>query len=292
MQTALECLPCFLKQALYTARLSTDSEAQRKEIIDAVARLLPDLEMSRTPPENSILVYATIANLSSCRDPFAALKKQSNQQAMDLLPQLVSMLNQAQDPLLTALKLSIAGNIIDYGAHHDFNLDKALRECLVKEPAVNHYRQFIADLGRSKNILYLADNCGELVFDGLVLEQLGGKVTLAVKETPIINDALVTDVMDCGLDKVATIVSNGTGCPGTPLGICSEEFQKIFAQADLIISKGQGNFETLSETQAPIYFLLTVKCPIVAEHATELLTTTDKGIKNGDMVFMRTPNWE
>jgi len=292
MRTALECLPCFLKQTLYTARLATASTEQHQRIMHAISRLLPDLDLERTPPENSMPVYETIARLSGCPDPFRRLKDESNRLALAQAPGLAAIIAQAADPLFTAFKLAIAGNIIDYGAHHDFDLDQALADSLTREPALFEYARFREDLAAASSILYLGDNCGELVFDRLAIRELGCRVTLAVKEKPIINDALIEDALSCGLGEHAEIIANGTACPGTPLPLCSPEFQHAFAKADLIISKGQGNFETLSETRAPIYFLLTVKCPVVAGHAAQLRGLPAERITTGDMLFMRTPHWQ
>lgn len=291
MLMALECLPCFLKQALYAARLSTQSAAEHRKIVNEIACLLPDLDMTSTPPENSILIYETIARLSGCSDPFLDLKKTSNQLATALLPQLREMLAKAKDPLGAAIRLAMAGNIIDYGAHHDFDLNQALDDCLSREPVINHYQQLQADLRKARSVLYLGDNCGELVFDGLVLERLKQEVILAVKEDPIINDALLADALTCGLDRLATVMTNGTACPGTPVQRCSPAFQEAFAAADLIIAKGQGNFETLSETRAPLYFLLMVKCQVVGDHITVLNRSQAPAVTTGDLVLMRTPNW-
>jgi uncharacterized protein with ATP-grasp and redox domains len=292
MLTALECLPCFLRQALYAARLSTPVIELQKMIVNEVAYLLPNLDMDCTPPENSILVYETIARLSGCSDPFIDLKRTSNMRALELLPRLREVVSTAADPMCAAIRLAMAGNIIDYGAHHDFDLNQAIDDCLAREPAINHYAQLLEDLRTARTVLYLGDNCGELVFDGLVLEKLNHEVTLAVKERPIINDALVADALFCGLDRLATVMANGTSCPGTPVQRCSPAFQEAFAAADLIISKGQGNFETLSETRAPLYFLLMVKCPVVAEHIAALTDGTPMPVTTGDLVLLRTPHWK
>ncbi len=114
--------------------------------------------------------------------------------------------------------------------------------------------------------------------------QLKQKVVVAVKEKAIINDALYEDALECGLDKLCRIISNGTQCPGTPLSMCSREFQNLFQNADLIISKGQGNFETLSEVKAPVYFLLTVKCPVVGDHINQL---SGRKVQTGNMVLLK-----
>jgi len=291
MLMALECLPCFLRQALYAARLSTPAADLRQKIVREVARLLPDLDMTSTPPENSMLVYETIARLSGCPDPFLDLKKTSNQRALDLLPRLKEILAAAADPLWAAIRLAMAGNVIDYGAHHDFDLNQALGDCLAREPAINHYGLLQKDLRTARTVLYLGDNCGELVFDGLVLERLKQEVTLAVKERPIINDALREDALTCGLDRLAKVMDNGTACPGTPVPLCSPEFQQAFAAADLIISKGQGNFETLSETRAPLYFLLMVKCQVVADHIAALTGMPARAVTTSALVLLRTPHW-
>lgn len=292
MQTYLDCMPCFLKQTLYTARLSSSSKKVHKEIMSQVAALLSQLDFDKTPPENSMPIYGLIASISGCTDPFAALKKESNRLALELADEIRRTIRQSSSPLLTAIKFSIAGNIIDYGAHHDFDIQATIKQCLVRQLAINDYDKLVKDLKKTKTILYLGDNSGEIVFDTLVIEQLENPVVFAVKEKPIINDAMREDALACGMDKLCEIISNGTNCPGTPLSRCSEQFQKSFEQADLIISKGQGNFETLSEVRAPIYFLLTVKCPVVSRHIMDL-----SGEKKGPSevlapILLKSPNFK
>ena len=289
MQTTLDCLPCFLRQALYTARIATDSVARHQEILARAAHLLPEFDLAVSPPENAIHLYRMIAELAGNPDPFAALKAESNHFALALRPELREQIRQAADPLATAVKFAIAGNVIDYGAHHQFDARGTIADCLAHPFAIDDYRQFRHDLAKARKILYLADNCGEIVFDGLLIEALGEKeVTVAVKERPIINDALLPDALACGLGELCTVVSNGTDCPGTPLDRCGVEFQQLFRAADLIISKGQGNFETLSEVSAPIYFLLTVKCPVVVTHVNQLAGgQANRRAALGDMVLLR-----
>ena len=284
MLTYLDCMPCFLKQALYTARLSTSSLQVQEEIMARTAGLLSKLDFSRTPPENATPVYELIAEISGCKDPFAELKKESNQLALDLQENIRDIIKQSDVPLFTAIKYSIAGNIIDYGAHHDFDILDTINKCSTRELALNDYEKLCEDLNTAKKILYLGDNSGEVAFDSLVIEQLDQQILFAVRGKPIINDALLEDAQFCGLDRQCEIISNGTNCPGTPLSRCSAEFREAFNQADLIISKGQGNFETLSEVRAPIYFLLSVKCPVVARHIFE---NTGRAVENGDMILLK-----
>ena len=284
MLTYLNCMPCFLKQALYTARLSTSSLQVQEEIMARTAGLLSELDFSRTPPENATPVYELIAEISGCKDPFAELKKESNQLALDLQENIRDIIKQSDVPLFTAIKYSIAGNIIDYGAHHDFDILDTINKCSTRELVLNDYEKLCEDLNTAEKILYLGDNSGEVAFDSLVIEQLDQQILFAVRGKPIINDALREDAQFCGLDRQCEIISNGTNCPGTPLSRCSAEFREAFNQADLIISKGQGNFETLSEVRAPIYFLLSVKCPVVARHIFE---NTGRSVQNGDMILLK-----
>ncbi len=267
MQTTSDCLSCFLKQAKHTAHICKTTSALREKIINAVTEeFFPIVDFEKSPPENAIKFYDLIASLTGCPDPYTEIKKESNRFAMSIASDVRKKIDEAPDPLSAALRFSIAGNIIDYGAQHKFDMEQIIYESLQHRLAVDHISEFYSDLQQASTILYLGDNSGEIVFDGIVIEKLRKNVTFAVRDRAIINDALLTDAKVCGLDKICRIISNGTGCPGTPLQHCSDEFRQLFHSVDLIISKGQGNFETLSEIEAPIYFLLTIKCQVVNDH--------------------------
>lgn len=280
MKTAVDCLACFMDQALRVARISSMDEDVHLAVARAVAVLLPQMDLSLTPPENSVAVYATIARVTGCVDPYLNLKKESNDQALAILPDLIREVEESEAPLITALRLAIAGNIIDYGAMCSFDVERALARARTIPFVLDESQQLVElvhQLPEKSKVLYLTDNCGEIVYDSLVIRglvDLGLEVTVAVKEGPIINDALFADALACGLDRYARIISNGTACPGTPLASCGPDFVEEFYAADLVISKGQGNFETLSEevfaTGADIFFLLTVKCPVVGGHLASL----------------------
>lgn len=286
MRTSPDCLACFLRQAEYTAGLATDSLPLRAAIMKKAANLIPSFVLDLSPPENSVFLYRMIAEMSDHADIFSDLKMRSNQTALEMLPFLEDKLRFSDTPLLTAARLAIAGNIIDYGSHQDFDVQKSIDRCLTDKLAINHLQEFQEKLQKAQNILYLADNCGELVFDRLFIEFMGKPVTMAVKEKPIINDALNKDAEYCGLQLSCRIISNGTDCPGTPLDSCSKEFHREFDAADLIISKGQGNFETLSEVEAPVFFMLMVKCPVVANHVAEMAGRPKGSINKGDLILM------
>lgn len=297
MKTAVDCLACFMDQALRVARISSPEEGVHLEVARAVAALLPQMDMSLTPPENSVAVYATIARISGCADPYLALKKASNDQALAVLPGILREVEESEEPLLIALRLAIAGNIIDYGAMRSFDVGSALARARTMPLAIDDSRrlgELVCRLPRKSKVLYLADNSGEIVYDFLVvrcLVDLGLEVTVAVKSGPSINDALLDDALYCGLDRYARILTNGTACPGTPLAQCSAEFQQAFRGADLILSKGQGNFETLSEavdaTDAALFFLLTIKCSVVGAHLARLSgKSRDELPGHGEMVLV------
>jgi len=270
MQTSPACLPCLKKQAEYTLRLAVSDPEKQREILAAAENYLERIDHRLSPPENASGMYQLIAHKAQCPDPFNALKQESNTMAVALRERVREKTAQSPDPLLAAIKFAIAGNIIDYGAHHDFDIVQTMENCQRNAFGLDDYILFRGDLAKAENILFLADNCGEIIFDDLLIRALGKKTTLVVKEGPVINDATLNDLQSLDIAWNCRITSNGTACPGTPLARCSSEFLSLFQRADLIISKGQGNFETLSETDAPIYFLLTVKCQVVADHLREM----------------------
>ena len=202
-------------------------------------------------------------------DPYRAVKDRFNRMALDMLPELAGVVKQAADPLEMALRLAIAGNVIDLGVNGEITEDEA-RRCIqdaLDGPFGGDVDAFRQAVSMATNILYLADNAGEIVFDRLLIEQLPSvRLTLAVRGRPILNDATMADAWTAGLCDIVKVIDNGSDVPGTILGDCSEAFRQQFAEADLIIAKGQGNFETLSDETADIYFLFKVKCPVIARH--------------------------
>jgi uncharacterized protein with ATP-grasp and redox domains len=286
-------MACFMRQALSTARLSTDDPELHRLIVNETGKLISSLDLSISPPENAVAVYEQIAKLTGVRDPFKQLKFESNSFALRLRDQVREQIDNARDPLYTAVRYAIAGNIIDYGTPNEFDGMHVLSRCMEEHLSIDDFELFNEEVNGAVglNILYLADNCGEIVFDTLLVEQLlhhGHKVTLVVRGEEILNDVTMKDAMDVGVNDICAIMSNGISCPGTPLESCSDELQRAFFKADLIISKGQGNFETLSEVDGPIFFLLTVKCRVVARHITTLMNVTDGKIKGlGEMVLIK-----
>ncbi len=278
MKTNIDCLPCLMRQALQTAKICTDSLEVQGKVLKSVAALIADCDLETTPPELAGQVYERIQSITGIEDPYAEKKNESNQLALSVLSSLREEIEEKNDieGAELAIRFAIAGNIIDYGAYQDFDFFAVLQKCRDVQLTIDHTTQLldtIEKLPEGSEVLYLVDNCGEIVFDTLLIERLfakGFKITVAVKEGPIINDALIADAYTAGLDKYAKIITNGTRCPGTVLQLVSEDFLSHFNTADMIISKGQGNFESLSEEKRDIFFLLTVKCAAAAKHMLEM----------------------
>lgn len=279
MKTHLDCIPCFYRQALAAAKHAGASPEKQKEVLDNLAKILPNFPLTISPPEMAREIYSLVGKvLGIDNNIYAKIKDKSNKLALSIYDKLKTRIANSNDRLLTAVELAIAGNIIDYGAKTSLNIDEEVEKILAEEnqeikkesKLIFNYPEFKNVLEKSKNILYLADNAGEVVFDRLLIEELITtyqeiKIIYAVKEKPIINDALIEDAYQCGIDKHAEIISSGSDAAGTVLSLCSKDFLEIFTKADMVISKGQGNFEALLETERPIFFLFKVKCPVIAE---------------------------
>jgi uncharacterized protein with ATP-grasp and redox domains len=289
MKTYLDCIPCFFKQALEAARLAGASESTQKRVIDELAKALPGFPLTSSPPEMGRIIYKLINRITRTEDPYLALKDKSNRLALNMEDELRRKINNAHDRLLTAIELAILGNIIDYGAKNTLDVDAELAKILregnrsIKLAGKDnfHYVQFRECLSEVSTILYLADNSGEVVFDKILIEEIkryagNKKIIYAVKEKPIINDALIDDAYICGMQEVAGVISCGADAPGTILSLCSEKFLEIYERAEMIISKGQGNFEALSTEKRPIFFLFMAKCPVIAR---------DVGCDVGDVIL-------
>jgi len=268
MRTGNDCLVCFMRQALGTVRRCTDDQGLQWQIVTEVGGMLPSFDPALPPPENAVHYYRLISERTGVADPFQAEKQESNTFALDLEQRTRELIGMEEDPLLAAIQFAINANVLDYGAQVLLDRDAALASCR-QALTIDHYAALRPFIDRRASILYLADNCGEIVFDKILIELLqahGCKVTLAVRQSPIINDATPEDAKNCGLDTLCTVIDNGADVPGTPLSSCSSRFRHLFAEAECIISKGMGNFECLSEVRAPIFFLFIVKCTTVRRY--------------------------
>lgn len=278
MKVYLECYPCFFQQAINVARMIDADEDMTRKILLEVNGLLPKIPVDATPPEIGREVYRIISHLTGIRDPYRELKKKCTEQALALYPSLKDRVRSAEDRLRRAIRIAIAGNVIDFGSNTPFDMARDLKSILSQKFAIDHYDTFKALLAEAKDVLYIADNAGETVFDRVLIEELGIPVTYVVRGQPIINDAVYEDAVAGGLNRVAQILSSGADAPGNILPLCSDEFMKVYEASDFIISKGQGNYEGLSEESRPIFFLLKAKCSVIARHI---------GVEQGSIILKR-----
>jgi len=276
MKTYLDCFPCFVNQALRAGRLATTNKKKIKKLLDEVGMMLKDIPLENTPPETGALIYKKIRKITGNPDPFKKIKHIYTEKALSLYPLLKEKVKNSTDSLLTAIRFAIAGNIIDFGVNQHIDLEKEINSVIKKDFAIFHYQEFKEHLKRSKSILYIGDNAGETVFDRILIEELKKTVIFVVRDIPVINDATYSDAVQAQINEVAKIIPAGSGAPGLILNKCSNKFIKIFNNADMIISKGQGNYEGLSDEKKTIFFLLKVKCPVIARNI---------GVDVGDIIL-------
>jgi uncharacterized protein with ATP-grasp and redox domains len=276
MKTYLDCYPCFLRQALDAARHAGADEDEQRSIVHHVLESLQSLDPTATPPEIGDAIHRVVREKTRAADPYADAKREATEQGLALYPRLKSLVQKASDPLDTALRLSIAGNIIDLAPSNSYNLWESVERVLEQPFAIDDAEAFSQALHSSDRLLFLADNAGETVFDRVLIEALDRPVTYAVKGGPILNDATMDDAVAAGLDQVAELVSTGSDAPGTVLVSCSPEFRTLYDRAEMIVAKGQANYETLSGEGQRLFFLLQTKCPVIAK---------DVGVEVGDIVL-------
>lgn len=287
MKIFLDCIPCFVRQALDAARLATGNEQIHEQVIREVLVLAKDIDMSQSPPFMGQQIHRLIRELVGIEDPYQKIKKHFNEFALKLYSELRKLIILSEDPIATAVRLAIAGNIIDFGVNsplQELNLETAISESLIAKFPGAQLKSFQDSMVKAGEILYLCDNAGEIVFDRLLIEQLPyEKITVVVKGKPVINDATMKDAELVGLPKFVEVIDNGSDGPGTILESCSQYFHDRLACADLVIAKGQGNYETLSEVNKNIFFILKAKCPVIAR---------DLGCEVGEMILRRSKTSE
>jgi uncharacterized protein with ATP-grasp and redox domains len=273
MNITLDCLPCFVRHSLEVLKEFSVEDSLREKILRKVLSRMSEIDYSLTPPEFAAEIHDYIRKQLDCDDPYEKIKKDSNLLAEKLVEKLEQNLAADSDSLRKAVMYSIAGNIIDSGVSAVTPIDEVLKSVEMAEkisPEIDDFKELETALASAEKILFLGDNAGEVFFDRILLKTLaaGKKVYYAVKSGPILNDATLVDATAAGLQHYAEIIENGTRTPGTPLNSVSKEFQQVFDAADLIISKGQANFETLSgKSDKRIFFLLRAKCEVIAQKA-------------------------
>ena len=276
MKTSLDCIPCILRQTLDAARMVSADNAVHEQIIREVLRWTGEMDLSQSPPELAQRIHRRLREITGQSDPYRALKERTNQAALEMLPALRAEIAASSDPLITAARIAIAGNHIDMAIHSEIteqDVRQAMNQAFI-DPFYSEAEKFHHFVETAQSIIYLTDNAGEIAFDRLLVEQWPlERVTLVVRGSPVINDATLEETRAVGLDQLVRVIDNGSDAPGTILSDCRFEVRQLIDTADLVIAKGQGNFESLSSYPANIFLLFKVKCPVAAEHIHQPVTT-------------------
>lgn len=267
MKVHLDCFPCFLRQALIALRLGTGDESLQEKILKSVLEDIENADTKKPPAFTTTFIHRRIRE-ELRKDPFKQIKSRYNQIALEMFPSLKALIERSEDPLWTSTRLAIAGNIIDFGIFTSIDIEGTIDKALHNHLAKDDYELLKEAIFSATEILYLTDNAGEIVFDKLLIETLirkGKKIKAVVKGGPVINDCTIEDAQEVGLTEICEVIDNGSDAVGTILDLTSQSFQQTFRESQLVISKGQGNFETLMETQKNIFFLFQAKCDVICK---------------------------
>jgi len=267
------CVDCFKRSYQRLFKKYKVCEENQKKFLIEFDKIINDSQ-DLSAPEIQRELSHNFCDLIGIDDPFYEEKKQSNVQALEIFKRWKPIVFKEPDSFKTTLRLAIAGNIMDYGASDHFDIDSVIIKVLHAEFAIDNSCELKERIESAQKILYLGDNAGEIVFDRLFIEtNMSDKVTYVVKSGPVLNDVTMADADEVAMCHTANVITNGYDAPSTVLSKSSEEFLEHYRNADLIISKGQGNLEgLLHENDDRIFFLLMVKCDVIAE-----LLGVDKG---------------
>lgn len=272
MKLVPECLPCMLRQAMNVAKEASADRKVRRQALSLTSLEFRDLDFGKTPAFNSNYSFRAVQKASGCADPYLRLKKESNARAARLLPEMERIVRESADTLRAAALVAVAGNIIDFGISDGgpLGVEEELAKVVREGFAVDDLDHLRNALKTGRQIVYVADNAGEIYFDRELVKLLvaqGHSVVFAVHSGPILNDALVEDAKEAGLDSLARVVETGSDMIGLEETDISQDFRTAVREAGLVIAKGQGNFETVSSAswiKAETYMILKAKCLPVA----------------------------
>ena len=272
MKLQKDCIECIYNQSKRVASFLNVSNKEKDKILQIAKKHIENFNFDLTPPHNATPMYQDIAKALHVKDLYASLKDEASKRALEFVPTCKEKIEKSNDKLLYAIKTAVAGNVIDLAAEVMYELDEELEKVYTTKFAIDDYELLKKKLETAKTLVYLADNAGEEIFDKICIEIIKElyphiKVFYFVRGEPIINDLTLQHAKKSSLDKVATLIDSGVPTPGYAIDLASSEAHEIFKSAECIISKGMGNYECLSEEKNfPIFFLLKVKCSVVASH--------------------------
>ena len=258
------CIICRIRQAHDMCRFVDAEECIRQQVLQSVMKILVDMDKVESNEEIGFMIQNEIKRILNLDDPYKMIKEESIRSALAIFPRLKEIVFESPTPLRTAVDLSIAGNVIDFGPSNSYNIEKSIDEVLSSKKQRFDWESFSDELKKAKSVLMLADNAGETVFDRALVDEIDVPVIYAVKSQPVMNDAILEDAIASGLEGSVEIIENGSPMAGTVLSKCSAEFLDLYHSVDMVISKGQSNFETLVDEKRRIFFLFKVKCGLLS----------------------------
>lgn len=264
-----ECIPCIINQAFRTAKLLAPEDRRVQiSILKEVCKAVDNLDVNSPAPMFSSTMQSIVENALGTRNPYREIKENNLRKALRFLRYLETMVKSSSDTLGTALRVAIIGNTIDLAANPDFSIEYEVNRISANKIDGESLRSLREDLKKASTVLYIGDNYEEAVFDKILLEQLKQKkLVFAVRSYPILNDITLVDALNLEIDKVCEVMESGSRIAGTDLNQCTPEFLELFENADVVIAKGQGNFETLMDVSRKIYFLFKVKCDAISRRS-------------------------
>ena len=270
MKAYPECIPCLINQGLNAVKKLNLPKEKEIKIVEKSLKFLSGFEkFDRSPAYYAYFIQQIVKEITGKDDPFKSLKKFANKKALEVLPYFEKEYEKSQDKLKYALKISAVGNFVDFAIKGIFDPIEEVKKLLGKEFKIFDYQIFKEKLKNSKTVFIIGDNAGEIVFDKILvraLKEIGKEVIYGVKGKPILNDATIEDALEISLTSECKVIDNGSDKVGTVLNDCKKEFVETFYNSDIVISKGQANFETLSNADRDVFFLLVAKCnPIATE---------------------------
>ena len=270
MNTQTDCIPCVISAISGLIKLCTEDESKKELLIKNALRLLAEADLANNPVILSRMLIKNTLEECGIEDPFLSLKRDRNQRAWKILPMIKEKVMSSSAPLHTAALAAAAGNILDFVAiGHNYMLEQAIEEVFEQGFSLDCYDDFSQHLKKSETIFYIGDNTGEIVMDRPLIEELkklGKKITYCVRGKPAMDDALEEDFLLAKLNELTDMVDTGNGYLGLVLPEAPPETVELFNESDMIISKGMGNFETLSElNDNRVFFILKAKCKRIAD---------------------------
>jgi uncharacterized protein with ATP-grasp and redox domains len=265
MNIALDCIPCIINNYIKLIQNGSFSEEVKEENLRRFLAFISKADYKQSPPVLGREIHRMIRKMLKNKDPYSDIKQKYNRMILKMYSEFENMIKKSDDPFDTALKLSIAGNVIDFGCQHQLGIMNTVQKVLRSDIKNNYTAQLKNDLKGAEQVLYIGDNCGEIVFDKLFIQTIHHPdIYFAVRGGAVINDVTIADAEMVGMDEYARIITTGDDSPGAVWETCSEEFQTLFSQSDVVIAKGQGNLEGLIDVRHNIYFLFVVKCNLIA----------------------------